>query len=229
MPASVSRKSFKRETLYRAKKAMARPPIRVTNEPAPRDLASLVVTVDAVPEAAEPDLVAVWVAVTTVLEPLGLVVVTVPLLAAEVWVVRVVGAAELEDDEVEVVLTDEDDEVEVVLVCAVLAGAELAAEEPVAEPLAEAEPELDEAPPPEMVKGKEYSRMLGSESKVISMPYLASAPRDEDTAQANSPAELATPALMTEIVCSVLEVAPPSRVRVIVSLLYSVEGAQVMV
>jgi hypothetical protein len=72
------------ETLYRAKKATARPPIRVTNEPAPRDLASLVVTVEAVPEAAEPDLVAVWVAVTTVLEPLGLVVVTVPLPAAVV-------------------------------------------------------------------------------------------------------------------------------------------------
>lgn len=62
----------------------------MTNEPAPRDLASEVVTVEAVPEAAEPDWVAVWVAVTTVLEPLGLVVVTVPLPAAEVTVVRVV-------------------------------------------------------------------------------------------------------------------------------------------
>lgn len=73
----------------------------------------------------------------------------------------------------EVVLTDEEDEVEVVLVLVsvVLAGAELAAEdEPVVEPLAEAEPEVDETLPPEIVKGKEYSRMLGSESRVISMP-----------------------------------------------------------
>jgi hypothetical protein len=81
---------------------------------------------------------------------------------------------------------------------------------------------------------------------------VASVPRDEETAQAYSPAELATPAgillalnngrviillssimshvpLMTEMVCSVLEVAPPSRVRVMVSLLYSVDEAQVMV
>lgn len=141
------------------------------NDPAPRDLASLVETVEAVPEAPAPDWVAVWVAVTTVLEPLGLTVVTVPLPAAEVWVVRVVGAAELEDDEVEVVVTAEDDDLEVVLVSVVLAGAELAAEEePVAEPLAEAEPELDEASPPEIVKGNEYSRILGFESRVISMP-----------------------------------------------------------
>lgn len=132
----------------------------MTREP-PRVLASLVVTVEAVPEAAEPDLVAVWVAVTTVLEPLGLEVVMVPLPAAEVWVVRVVWAAELEVDETSVVLTDEDEEDEVVVVVlSVLEAAELEAEEALDE-------DEEAAPPPEMVKGKEYSRMLGSESRVI--------------------------------------------------------------
>jgi hypothetical protein len=83
-------------------------------------------------------------------------------------VVRVVGAAKLEDDEMEVVLTDEEDEddedeLEVVLVWVLLAVTELAAEEPVAEL-------LDEVLPPEIWKGNEYCKMLGSESRVISMP-----------------------------------------------------------
>lgn len=96
--------------------------------------------------------------------------------------------------------------------------------EPVALPEMEEEEELVDAPV--MWKGKEYWKMVESESRVSLKPKVAKEPTSDGIDQLYFPAEFAIPALMTGPNSRVDGVAPSRSVMVTVSELYFADASQ---
>lgn len=89
-------------------------------------------------------------------------------------------------------------------------------------------PEVEELELPVMWKGKEYWKMVESESRVSLNPNVANEPIEDGMAQLYFPSEFAIPALITSPNSRVAGVAPWRRVMVTVSELYFALGSQTM-